>query len=399
VKARYGILALLTSAQIGSAVIQQGIGVLAPFFIAEFAVSKAQLGVLFTAMFFGTTCFTLLAGALTDRLGERRMIALSGSLMTLALLNAALIENYTWLVASMALFGMSYAGSAPAGTRAVLAWFDRDRGFAMALRQSGVTLGGLVGALMLPFAALHFGGYRGAMLASAVLIAVPTLTVWIVYREPRDAQPHAARSFLTILREMPALARDPRLIAVAATAITLVSLQQAMNGFLTVTNVTVVGLSPTTAALAFGCAQGAATFGRLFWGWVSDRFLGGERIGLLGVLAVLASFAAFAVAWLTPQTAGLAIPVAMLIGVGAAGWNGLQVAALGEIAGPHRAGSVLGIALTVIFGASAVAPVVFGSIADHTSLAVAWRIFAAVALLGVVPPVWLRVRRPLASAR
>jgi MFS family permease len=102
---------------------------------------------------------------------------------------------------------------------------------------------------------------------------------------------------------------------------------------------------------------------------------------------------------LTPQTAGLAIPVAMLIGVGAAGWNGLQVAALGEIAGPHRAGSVLGIALTVIFGASAVAPVVFGSIADHTSLAVAWRIFAAVALLGVVPPVWLRVRRPLASAR
>jgi sugar phosphate permease len=179
----------------------------------------------------------------------------------------------------------------------------------------------------------------------------------------------------------------------------LVSLQQAMNGFLTVTNITVVGLSPTAAAVTFACAQGSATFGRLFWGWVSDRFLGGERIGLLGALAVLGSLSAFAVAAQGPATRAWAIPVALFLGIGAAGWNGVQVAALGEIGGQARAGSVLGIALTVIFGASAIAPVAFGAIADHSSLTTAWYVFATLALFGVIPPVLLKRRSAVTRVR
>jgi ACS family hexuronate transporter-like MFS transporter len=394
VKGRYNILLLLTVTQMGSAVIQQGFGVLGPLLIAEFHISKAQLGILFSAMFFGTTCFTALAGALTDRVGERRMIAISALLMTIALVAAASTSSYVWLVACLALFGIAYAGSAPSGTRAVLAWFDRDRGFAMAFRQTGVTLGGLTGALILPSAAQHFGGYRGALVMSAVLVAVPALIACWVYHDPVDDRPKSSQSFADILREMPALARDPRVMAICGTAISLVSLQQAMGGFLTVTNVNVVGLSPTTAGIAFACAMGAATFGRLFWGWLSDRFLGGERIGMLPFLALLGSVAALAVAALGPGNRGLAIPVAMLIGLGAAGWNGIQVAALGEIGGMRRAGSVIGIALTVIFGASAVAPVVFGAIADRTSLTTAWYTFAWLSLLGVIPPLWLKLRRP-----
>ena len=396
---RYRILSLLTATQIGSAVIQQGIGVLAPFFIAEFALTKAQFGVLVGAMFLGTACFTAVAGAMTDRLGERRMIGISAALMTLALLSACALENYTWLVASMALFGIGYASSAPAGTRAILGWFDKDRGFAMAFRQTGVTIGGALAALLLPFMALHYGGYHTALLAAAVLVAVPAAVTLLVYREPTFARPRGRQTFAQILRELPTLARDPRLLAVVGTAAVLVSLQQAMNGFLTVTNVNVVGLTPTQAAVAFAFAQGSATFGRLFWGWVSDRFLGGERIGLLGFLAVIGALSAFAVALLGPGSQAWAIPVALFLGMGAAGWNGIQVAALGEIGGPTRAGSVLGIALTVIFGASAIAPVVFGALADRTSLTTAWIAFASVALLGVIPPVLLKRRKAAAPAR
>ncbi len=387
---RYRILSLLTATQIGSAVIQQGLGVLAPFFIAQFGLTKAQLGLLLGGMFMGTACFTAIAGAMTDRVGERRMIAISAGLMTIALVSACAFENYAWLVASMTLFGVAYASSAPAGTRAILGWFDRDRGFAMAFRQTGVTIGGAVAALLLPFMALHYGGYRAALLTAAVLVAVPAAITLLVYREPPLARPRGHQSFAQILRELPALARDPRLLAVAGTAIVLVSLQQAMNGFLTVTNVNVVGLTPTQAAVAFAFAQGGATFGRLFWGWVSDRFLGGERIGLLGFLAVLGALSALSVAALGPASQAWAIPVALFLGIGAAGWNGIQVAALGEIGGPARAGSVLGIALTLIFGASAIAPVIFGALADRTSLTAAWIAFAAVALLGVIPPVLLK---------
>lgn len=388
---RYRILALLTSAQLGSAVIQQGFGVMAPFLVVQFGVSKTQLGVLFGGMFLGTATFAMLAGVLTDRLGERRMIAISAGLMTLALLVAASVPSFGWLVVAMTVFGIAYAASAPTGTRAILAWFDRDRGFAMAFRQTGVTLGGMTAALLLPFVTLHFGGYRSALLASAVLVAVPAALAVAVYRDPKHGRPRAPQSFVRLVRGLPAIARDRRVLAICGTAISLVSLQQALGGFLTITNVVVVGLSPTTAAAAFACAQGAATFGRLFWGWVSDRFFDGERIGLLAALSVLGAIAAFCVGSLRPETRLFAFPAAVLVGLGGAGWNGLQVAALGEIGGAERAGSVLGFALTVIFGASAVAPPVFGAIADRSSLDTAWFTFAGIALLGVIPPVWLHL--------
>lgn len=80
----------------------------------------------------------------------------------------------------------------------------------------------------------------------------------------------------------------------------------------------------------------------------------------------------------------------MLLGLGAAGWNGIQVAALGEIGGTERAGSALGIALTVVFTASAIAPLAFGALADRTSLDTAWYAWTGLALCGILPVLWLR---------
>ena len=81
---------------------------------------------------------------------------------------------------------------------------------------------------------------------------------------------------------MQRLARDPRLIAVTLTCMALVSVQLAMNGFLTVTAVQVIGVTPTLAATAFACAFVAATVARLFWGWYSDRYMRESRVVLLG---------------------------------------------------------------------------------------------------------------------
>lgn len=214
---RYRILALLTIAQIGASVINQGLGVLGPFFIADFGISKAQLGGLFSAMFVGTAAFTALAGAITDKLGERRVIAISSGLMSAALLAAAAFEDFTWLVVTMLVFGITYAAQPAAGTRAVLALFERDRAFAMAFRQTGVPLGGMVGALLLPFVALHFGGYRAALVVSAALIAIPSALVCLVYRNPAGAQPTTTRSYGGLLRAMPLLLREPRMLVICAT--------------------------------------------------------------------------------------------------------------------------------------------------------------------------------------
>ncbi len=394
---KYRVLALMTGAQAGASVVQQAIGVLAPFFIIAFDINKAALGALFTSLYIGSALFTAISGVLTDRLGERTMVLISGSLMAFALVAAALVPNYAWLVGWMGVFGAGYAASTPAGGRAILGWFTRARGVAMGVRQTGVPVGGLVGALVLPAAAYAFGGYRAALLIAAAIVVVPTSLVVLLYRESdRDRPPPSSMADLG--RGMRTLARDPRLVAVTITCMALVNVQLAMNGFLTVTAINVIGVSAATASIGFACAFGAAMVARLFWGWYSDRFLAGNRIGLLGTLCALAASSSVVVALLHPPLAWLFIPAAMYVGFTGAGWNGVMAAALAEIGGADRAGSALGLALTALFAASAVGPIVFGALADHTSLAVAWWETAVLALIGTLPALWLRTRRPPQTA-
>lgn len=392
---RWRVLALMTAAQAGASVVQQALGSLSPTLVANLALSKAQLGVVFTAMMVGCAASTAAAGVMTDRWGERRMVLYSGVLMTAALLAAPLFSSYGWLVATMAVFGAGYAGSTPAGGRAVLAWFDRDRGFAMGIRQTGVPLGGTLGALTLP-AFAHAFGYRGAFVFAAVLVAIPTLIAYAGYREARDdAGP--AQSFAALLRGMRVLARDPRLIAVTLTCMILISAQLAMNVFVTVTAVAVVGTSAGVAALAFALGQAMAAVGRLWWGWASDRIFH-DRLVPLAIICVLA---ALATATLGLLGRGALVPLflaAGLLGFSGAGWNGLMAAALAEVGGTERAASALGIALTAIYGASALAPAVFGALADHTSLHVAWSAVALLSLVGVVPVLRLRFAGAPAAA-
>jgi ACS family hexuronate transporter-like MFS transporter len=378
----------MTTAQAGASVVQQALGSLSPIFVTTFGLSKAELGLIFTALMLGSACFVGAAGVVTDRWGERRILLFSGMAMTIALLAATLFASYAWIVACIGVFGAGYAASTPAGGRAILAWFDRDRGFAMGIRQTGVPVGGLLGALTLPLVA-HVAGYRGAFAFAAVIVAVTTLIAYAGYREQRDDDAPAT-TLASVVRGMRALARDPRLIAVTLTCMTLVSVQAALNAFMTVTGVAVVGTSAAVAALAFACAQGAAVCGRLGWGYLSDRVLNGERLVPFASICVLAACGAATLALVRTGTVGALFGAAIVLGLSAAGWNGLMAATISEIGGSERAASALGIALTAIFLTSSAAPTGFGALADHTSLRVAWLATAAVGVLGVAPVLWLR---------
>lgn len=385
---RWRVLALMTLAQAGASVVQQALGSLSPILVETYGISKAQLGIVFTAMMLGSMAFTAAAGALTDRWGERRMVFFAGVLMFFGLGGAAVWESYPWLVTCMALFGIGYAASTPAGGRAILAWFDKDRGFAMGIRQTGVPLGGLVGALTLPLVAAHLG-YRVAFIYAAVLVMIPTLMAYFGYREsPGDAAP--PMTLVSVARGMRALLREPRLFGLMVTCMVLVASQIAMNAFVSVTAVNVVGTTAFIGALALACGQAAAGVGRLAWGYTSDRFFDGERLVPFAMISVLASLAAASLALLgrgavVPLMVGTAV-----LGFSGAGWNGLFAAALAEVGGTERAASAIGIGLTGIFLASAVAPTAFGVLADHTTLRVAWFVVSLLALAGVIPVLWLR---------
>jgi MFS family permease len=318
------------------------------------------------------------------------MLLVSAVVMTAALVGATLVVNYLWLVAMTAIYGAGYAVATPAGGRAILAWFDRDRGFAMGIRQTGVSVGALIGAVGLPIVAFH-GGYRAAFIFAALLVAFPSGIAYALYRESRD-DGTVRTTLVSVARGMNALVRDPRLIGVTLTCMLLAANQFVMNAFLTITAVNVVRTSVHVAGFALAAAFIGAIGGRLSWGFVSDRYFGGDRLVPLAVICVLAGIAAGMLALLTAGAVGPFFFASALLGLTASGWNGLMAAALSEVGGTERAASALGLGLTGIFAASAVAPSVFGLAVDRTSLHWAWAGIAVLSFVATAPVLWLRAR-------
>jgi ACS family hexuronate transporter-like MFS transporter len=391
-RTRYGILALVTSAQAGSSLVQQGLGSLGPFLTSALALSHAQLGIVFGMMMAGATAAVAISGLAVDKYGERRMILISGLLMGFALIAGAFAHSYLWLVAWMTLAGVGYAASTPAGGRAVLLWFARDRGLAMGIRQMGVPLGGFLGSLILP-AFASAGGYARALLAGGIVTALPSILAAIWYREPAG-HVHVSRTLRELLGSMHDVARDARLVYIMLTCMVLVVAQSNMLTFFALTLVRDGGFDVAVAAAGLAVAQIGAGIGRVGWGALSDRVFAGDRIVPLMFSCGIVTLAAAAVAFVPRHAVAIAFPVAFVLGFSASGWNGLFSAAQVEIGGVERAGSALGVALTGVFGMGIVAPPLFGALADARGFHTAWLSLAALAVLGLVPA--LLARRAMA---
>ncbi len=398
VSARWRVLALMTSAQAGASPIQQALGSLSVALVAAFGLSKAQLGVAFSAVLVGCMSCTAISGALIDRWGERRILLISSVVMTAALLGTTLSATYPWLVAMMFVYGAGYAASTPAGGRAVLTWFDRERGLAMGIRQTGVSVGALVGALALPAVAAGAGGYRGAFVLAALIVAVPSAAAYALYRESRG-EPAYQPTFGAIMAGMLQLGSDARLVAVTLTCMALSATQFVVGAFLTITAVSEVRTSAATAGTALAIVFVFAIVGRLGWGALSDVWMDGDRLVPLAVISAIGGLATAMLAFIAPGAVVELFVASALLGVSVAGWNGLMAAALSEIGGAQRAASALGLGLTGIFAASAVAPWLFGVVADATSLSHAWGWVTVVAFSAMLPVLWLRARVPRLAGR
>ncbi|MGH7708314.1 MAG: MFS transporter [Vulcanimicrobiaceae bacterium] len=394
VRGRYAMLALVTTAQAGGAMIQQGLGSLAPFLAAAFALNHAELGLAFGLLVGGSALATAPAGLAVDAWGERRMILFSGLVMGTALIAAAASHAYLWLLTWLVVAGIGYAASTPAGGRAILLWFERDRGMAMSIRQTGVPVGGMVGALILPPIAA-FASFRAAFIVAGAICALSAIVAAIFYRGPPETAP-IKRTLAQILAAMGDLLKDRRAILVTLCCMALVSVQTVMITFLTITLAGRVSLSLTLAAIGLAIAQVGASVGRIISGLVSDRYFGGDRLAPMAILVVIAALASVGIGLVPRSALGLAFFVSFVLGFSSAGWNGLMAAVLVEIGGAERAGSALGIALTGVFGMGFIVPPLFGALADRTGLEFAWIALGIASLIGLVPA--LAARRLIARS-
>jgi sugar phosphate permease len=367
---RWVVLGAGVVAQAASAAVLQGLPGLAPQLRTEYGLGLTGLGVLLASVTVGLLSTLVLWGALADRYGER--VVMTGGLLlaVLALLATTRTTTVVPLMACLVLAGAAGSSVNAASGRAVLGWFGpAERGFAMGVRQTALPLGAGIAAAGLPpialaggldtaFVVLAGGCLLGALVAVALVREAPSQPV----RDPAGLRPF----------------RDPRIRRFGLVSLLLVVPQFAVVAFLVVYLVDEHEVSPARAALLLAAVQLGGGAGRIVAGRWSDR-LGLRVVPLRGLAAAICGLFV-ALAMLEALELRAAAPVLLLAGVVAISWNGLAFTAVGELAGPGRAGAALGLQNTAVaLGAALTAPLL-GAVVDRSDWAVGFVLAAGCAL-------------------
>jgi len=341
--------------------LRMGLPALGPQIRHAYGLSLPQVGLAFTAVSAGVMLTLVPWGMLTDRIGERPVMAFGLAGTACALAAAAFAPTYGPLLAGLLLAGMLGASATGASGRAIMGWFSRsERGFALGVRQMALPLGGALSSLTLPIVA-GAGGLRAALLVLAGVAATAAVAAALWMREaPASLSAHRLPPL-----PAPPPVRDRRIWRLGAGSALLVIAQSSMLGFLVLFLHDVHGVAAAAAAALLAAVQLTAALARLVAGRWSDRL--GRRIGPIRRLA-LANAGQFAlVAALVHGPPVILFPLLLVAAVSSMAWNGLAFTAAAEISGRARAGTAMSIQNMVVAVGSAVAPAAFGALVAATT--------------------------------
>lgn len=396
-ESRYFVLALFTLSMIAGSMLYGGLGALVPYVGRSFGLPHSELGLIGATMVLGGLLTVAISGTLCDRFGDKAMLIQSGVLMGGAMMAAAILPNFWWLLACIFAYGIGNAAANPAGTHAILAFFSKEqRGEAMGIRQAGMPVGGALGSLIFALVAWHYG-YRGALLVGGAIVLVICTAAALLYRQPKElCGEHVA--ILKLLEDIGNIGKDRRLILVTLTTMLLMCVQIVYIVFFPLSLVRAGGYSAEIAALVFAGGHLCAAGGRLFWGRVSDKRYSGNRTIPMVYCAVLSAGAAMLFSGI--GHIGLWAICLSAIGLGFAGegWFGLALIAMAEIGGEEHAGGALGFGIMWMMAAAVAAPILIGIVEGTLGYASAWHVTAALGLLAAIPAVLAaRLMRPAAK--
>jgi ACS family hexuronate transporter-like MFS transporter len=175
---------------------RQTLSVLAPVITQELHLSHAQLSWVFSAFQVSYAAMWLVGGVALDVIGTRLGLALAVIWWSVVSMATSLAHSLSQFAVFRFLLGIGEGCNWPGASKAVAEWFPaRERGIAVAIFDSGSSVGGAVAAIAVPWVALELG-WRYAFVLSGVL-GLLWLALWLrVYypldRHPRLTQPERA---------------------------------------------------------------------------------------------------------------------------------------------------------------------------------------------------------------
>lgn len=370
---RWRALAVATLAFGSFAVVLVGVPVLAPHLRDRFDLSLAEVGLMLACAEVGMAVALMAWGGAADRFGERATLVAGLLGGGLAIAGAAFAPTVPVFFGALTLAGACGAAVSTSGPRIVLGQFAaRERGQALAIRQTAVPVTGIFVALLLGPLAVRAGTE-----AALVLLAVPMLGAAALAARGLRADRHR----LGVAGAAPAIhpLRDRQVLRVSLAGGVMLAGQAILIGFTTVFLVDVRGM-PTVVAGAVVAAALALGAGLLLvisrW---SDRH--GRRLRPFRWISAALALGFAAIGALHAGPAWLVAALLAVTGGISLSWTPLPTALLGALVARRRHGAAMGLQQTCLAVSAAISPVLFGWAAEALSWTAGFGAMSLVALL------------------
>lgn len=157
---------------------------------AEFGLSGAQLGLLFSVALFGMAAGSLFLGPFADIIGRRPMLLGSAGLASLGMLLASVSQSYVMLGAFRFVTGLG-VGAVLACITVIVAEYSnaRYRGLAIGIYTAGYGIGATLGGLAAVGLIGNYG-WRSVFLVGGIVAAASVVAAWFLVPESVDFLVH-----------------------------------------------------------------------------------------------------------------------------------------------------------------------------------------------------------------
>ena len=178
---------------------RQTFSVLAPMISAQYHLTHTDLGRILGAFQISYAVTWLLGGIFLDAVGTRLGLALAVIFWSVVNILTGFASSVFGFACFRFLLGIGEGLNWPGASKTVAEWFpSQERSLAVAIFDSGSSVGGAVAALVIPVFALAFG-WRSAFVFSGLLGFV-WLLVWLRVYHPLDRHPRVTPQEISFIR-------------------------------------------------------------------------------------------------------------------------------------------------------------------------------------------------------
>lgn len=375
------MLFVLLLLQIVVALLGRSISPLGVLIGEDLNLTKAQIGMLPAAFFVGQSFNSIPAGLITDRVGTRKMIIGITILIGSSFILVSVTNIFIILLLLLFLGGAGYGAMHPASNRGVLYWFNKEQlGLAMGIKQTGVTVGSALSALILLPLSNEFGWRTIVLVTSIILIAYGVMASRL-YVEPSNSIGNT-KDIKNFMQSLLSVLKHKALILISFCAMGLSAGQMMLNTYIVLFAYEKLGYTLFLAGLLLVISEVFGSLGRILWGMISDKYLYSNRIIVLITISTVAGCLAIILSLLGEGFPYVLITLIVgVLGFCISGFNGIWMNAATELVPKEQSGASSGISIMLGTMGVLIGPPIFGVITDYSSYSLGWVYFSVIMFL------------------